>query len=268
MKNTKKDILVALRLIFAPIARILLRAGVNWREFAEVAKLTFVDVASADFGIRGRPTNQARVAILTGFTRREVRRLRSMLVAADNAKPELVDRMNRATRVLTGWHNDAEFRGDDGKPKPLPPTDGDPSFEGLCKRYASDVPATTMLKELRHVGAVTEDKQGHLIARTRYYMPVQMDSEQILRSGSVLADIGDTVAYNLHRSSDQPTRFEGRATSTRIPKAAIPLFREYLEQEGQDFLERVDAWLAERELDNDGDEQGVRLGLGVYWIEK
>ena len=268
MKNTKQDVLAALRLILAPVARILLRAGVNWREFAEAAKLTYVQIATAEFGIRGRPTNQARVAILTGFTRREVRRLRTLLAAADGADPEVFDRMNRATRVLTGWHNDVEFCGDDGTPKPLPATGGDPSFEALCKRYASDVPATTMLKELRHVGAVTEDGQGHLIARTRFYMPVQMDSEQILRSGSVMADIGNTVAYNLHRGSGQPTRFEGRATSARMPEEAIPLFREYLEQEGQAFLERIDEWLTEHELDDDSEDQGVRLGLGVYWIEK
>ena len=268
MKTTKSDVLAALRLILGPVARILLRAGVNWREFAEVAKLTYVEVASADFGIRGRPTNQARVAILTGFTRREVRRLRSLLSAADATEPELFERMNRATRVLAGWHSDAEFRGDDGMPRPLPAADGQPSFEDLCKRYASDVPATTMLKELRHVGAITEDDAGRLVARTRFYMPVQMDPEQILRSGSVLADVGNTVAYNLHRSGAQPSRFEGRATGTRIPGDAVPLFREFVEQEGQAFLERVDEWLTEHELDDDSDEQGTRLGLGIYWIEK
>ncbi len=84
----------------------------------------------------------------------------------------------------------------------------------------------------------------------------------------MLADIGGTVAYNLHRKSDQPTRFERRATSTRMPVEAVPLFREFLEQEGQAFLERVDEWLIEHELDDNDPHEGIRLGLGAYWIEQ
>ncbi len=265
MKDIKQDMLVAYRMIFRPIAKILLRAGVNWKELVEVGKATYVEVASADFGIRGRPTNASRVAILTGFTRREVRRLRGLLSEEDTMA---FDRMNHATRVLSGWYTDPQFCNGKGSPRALPAAGADVSFESLCKRYASDVPATTMLKELKNVGAVHEDKAALLLVKTRYYMPVQMDSEQILRSGGVLADIGGTVAHNLHRKSDQPTRFERRATSTRMPADAVPRFREFLEQEGQAFLERVDEWLIEHELGDNDPSEGIRLGLGAYWIEK
>ena len=37
MENNKKTIIAAFRLIFRPIARILLFAGVTWKEIAEVA---------------------------------------------------------------------------------------------------------------------------------------------------------------------------------------------------------------------------------------
>ncbi|MCH7834122.1 MAG: hypothetical protein IH911_03480 [Proteobacteria bacterium] len=265
MKDIKQDMLAAYRMIFRPIAKILLRAGVNWKELVEVGKATYVEVASADFGIRGRPTNGSRVAILTGFTRREVRRLRSLLSEEDTTA---FDRMNHATRVLSGWYMDPQFCDGNGKPRGLPVAGADVSFETLCRRYASDVPATTMLKELKNVGAVHEDGAGLLLVKTRYYMPVQMDSEQILRSGGVLADIGGTVAHNLHRKADQPTRFERRATSTRMPAEALPQFREFLEQEGQAFLERVDEWLIEHELDDDDPRECIRLGLGAYWIEQ
>lgn len=265
MEVIKAQVLAAFRLIFTPVARILLRAGINWREFAELAKATFVEVATKDFGIRGRPTNISRVAILTGLTRREVRRLRTLLSTADS---DVFDRMNRATRVLTGWHTDAEFRAAGNRPKPLAVNGEGSTFESLCKRYAGDVAPTTMLKELMHVGAVVADADGQLIARTRYYMPVQMDAEQILSSGSVLQDLGNTVAHNLYRKSDEPARFERRATNTRIPPAAVPLFQAFLEREGQAFLERVDEWLSQHELDDDGADEGIRLGLGAYWIEQ
>lgn len=264
MEDSKHSALKALRLLFRPIARILLRAGVNWRDVAEVGKATYVEVASEDFGIRGRPTNISRVAILTGFTRREVRRLREALA---KQSPESSSRMNYATRVLSGWFQDGEFLDDNGDPQPLSANGATPSFESLCARYSGDVPASTMLKELKHVGAVEDAVDGKLVVRSRYYMPVLMDPEQMLRSGDVLGDIGDTVAYNLHRRENDPSRFERRATNTQISPANVAKFRAFLETEGQAFLERVDDWLTEHE------EEGaaaptVRLGLGAYWIQE
>lgn len=264
MSDSKEPATVALRLLFRPVARIMLRAGVNWRELADVCKATYVEVATEDFGIRGRPTNISRVAILTGLTRREVRRLRTLL---QEEEPEVFSRMNYATRVLAGWHQDKDFLDADGNPVPLSPTGEGHSFAALCGKYSGDVAATTMLKELKHVGAVEEGTDGRLIVKMRYYMPTMMDPERMLSSGSVLEDMGYTVAYNLHRSDTDPPRFERRATNTQVPASAVPAFREFIAQEGQAFLEHVDAWLTEHEIKDGDDEDGIRLGLGAYWIE-
>lgn len=264
MTDSKGTALAALRLLFRPVARIMLRAGINWRELADVCKATYVEVATEDFGIRGRPTNISRVAILTGLTRKEVRRLRDLL---EDASPEVFNRMNYATRVLSGWHQDEEFLGSDGKPLALPREGDAGSFESLCHKYSGDVAATTMLKELKHVGAVTETEDGKLTVRMRTYMPSMMDPERMLSSGSVLEDMGYTVAYNLDRKETDPGRFERRATNTRVRAKALPAFREFIEIEGQTFLERVDAWLSEHEIKDGDDSKSIRLGLGTYWIE-
>ena len=66
----QQEILRGMLLVLRPMARILLRFGIGFKEFNEVAKAAFVDVASADFGIRGRPTNISRVAVMTGLTRK------------------------------------------------------------------------------------------------------------------------------------------------------------------------------------------------------
>ncbi len=265
MVNGKETIVAAFRLIFRPIARILLLAGITWKEIGEIGKATFVDVASSEFGIRGRPTNASRIAILTGFTRKEVARLRELLANQDT---QLLDRMNHATRVLTGWYTDPEFLSKQGGPLVLSANGADGSFESLCKRYASDVPSTAMLKELKHVGAVIDGPSGKLIVQTRYYMPLQADPEQVLSSGSVLQDLGNTVAHNLFRKNDDRARFERRATNTRVAPDAAPHFQAFLEDEGQAFLERIDQWLSEHEIDENSTDAGVRLGLGAYWIEQ
>ena len=242
----------------------MLRAGMNWQELADICKATYVEVATEDFGIRGRPTNISRVAILTGLTRREVRRLRNLL---EKESPEIFSRMNYATRVLSGWYQDEEFRDEAGHPAPLPPLGEHQSFESLCNKYSGDVAATTMLKELKHVGAVEESADGTLLVKARVYMPTMTDPERMLSSGSVIEDMGYTVAYNLHRAETDPGRFERRATNTRMPKSALPEFREFIEIEGQAFLEHVDAWLTDHEIKDGDDKNSIRLGLGAYWIE-
>ncbi|MDX1508421.1 MAG: DUF6502 family protein [Woeseiaceae bacterium] len=263
MEDNKTITLKVLRLLFRPVARILLRAGINWKEIAEVCKATYVEVATQDFGIRGRPTNVSRVALMTGFSRREVRRLRDLL---DDEQPAALEHVNSAQRVLSGWYEDDDFVDTNGAPRPLLAAGSNPSFETLCSRYSGDVPATTMLKELLKIGAIGEAEDGRLVAKTRAYIPFPTDPTQMLRSGKVLEDIGQTVAYNLYRKEGEPSRFERRAEVTVMPESAVAEFREYIEKEGQAFLERVDHWLTERE--DESATTGVRLGLGTYWIEE
>ena len=98
--------------------------------------------------------------------------------------------------------------------------------------------------------------------------PSQLDEAQILSSGSVLQDLGKTVAYNLYREQNDMPKFERRASNMRVRASAVPAFQAYLEEEGQAFLERVDAWLSAHEAEEDSNEATVRLGLGAYWIEE
>lgn len=264
MSDAKTTALTALRLVFRPVARIMLRAGINWRELTDVLKATYVEVATEDYGIRGRPTNISRVAILTGLSRKEVKRLRDLL---ETSSPEAFSRINSATRVLSGWHQDGDFLDQSGNPMALE-IQGEPvSFEALCRRFGGGIAASTMLKELKHVGAVAEQEDGKVIVMMRTYMPTMMDPERMLSSGSVLEDMGYTVAYNLDRSDEDPGRFERRATNTRIPATEVEAFRKFVEIEGQAFLERIDAWLSEHELDEGDDSESIRLGIGTYWIE-
>lgn len=256
--------------LLKPIARILLRSGMSFRELNELCKKTYIAVATDEFGVDGRPTNVSRVAMLTGMTRRDVRKVRMSL---DDEDLEVLGRMNSATRLLSGWYQDADFTDHAGKPLPLPESGPTPSFSELARRYAGDIPVTTLLKELRIAGAIESPGNGLLVARTRFYMPgrtTPATAETLLRSGSVLEDIGDTVDFNLRRRPEDDARFERRATNLRIGTENVNEFRKFIEKEGQTFLEKIDAWLSEHEVpEAELDEhKTIRLGLGAYWIQE
>ena len=255
----------ASRAMLRPVVSFLLKCGMSWREFANLAKSVFVEVATDEYGIRGRPTNVSRVSLLTGISRKEVSRQRELLA---NEEPPPPNKTSDATRLLSGWHQDPDFVNAEGKPRALDAEGEGDGFPELCRRYASEVPASTILKELKRVGAVETDSDGRLRARLRYYMPTQYDPQWVMNAGSLLTDIGNNINYNLVVGEQQPTRFLGRASEQQIDPAAVPEFYAMVEEKGQEFLEQMDEWLtAHRAAEGEGvPEKDLRLGVGLFLI--
>lgn len=261
------QVLAASRQWLKPVVHVLIRCGVTWREFSELTKATFVEVATDQFGKRGRPTNVSRTAVLTGLARREVRKQRETLAAAPQA---LSGHVTKGSLVLSAWHLDPEFLDKKGRPAALPLEGETGTFEALVRRCGGgDVPLSTLIKELRSAGAVRERADGKLEALKRDYIPHAMDEQLIRLWGSVLADIATTYVHNLTRTAKVPTRFERAAVNDRIAKSALPEFRKFLDEEGQAFMERVDAWLTAHELSDEASKPGeaIRLGAGTYHIQ-
>lgn len=260
--------------LLTPVARVLLRHGVSFRELSDLCKRVYVDVATDEYGVDGRPTNVSRVALLTGMTRRDVRKVR---LGLDDSERQALRRMNIAARVLSGWYQDPDFCNAGGTPLPLQESGSFPSFVHLAKRYAVDIPVTATLKELRNAAAVVNDEHGWLVPRTRYYMPGSANPaapEAIMRSSSVLEDIGNTIDHNLRRTDEEAPRFERRAANINMRSESVAEFRAYVEKEGQAFLERIDHWLSQHETTNSNvtsdaanQPRTIRLGLGMYWIQ-
>lgn len=263
--STKSHVFAACRRLLRPVVRLLLRAGVNWKEFSDLSKTVFVDVATREFGLRGRPTNATRVAMLTGINRHEVRRQREQLAEAGEPAPTY---LNAAQRVLSGWHQDADYLAA-GTARPIPEAGDGPSFHDLCRRYGGDMPVTALLRELVRVGAVVRNREGLLEARARTYIQSRLDPEKILRAGSVIEDLGDTVVFDLTAPESARLRFERRAENSMIDRRHVAAFQDFLEQEGMAFLERIDDWLTRHETQagKPGGTVPVRLGVGVYHIE-
>ncbi len=260
----KEHLLNALRRVLRPTIRVLLRSGVTWREFAEIGKEVFVEVAREDYGIQGRPTNTARVALMTGLSRHEVTRLKSVLTGAENPA-EIAP--NRISQILTAWHTDPEFLAPDGSPRALPATGDDASVATLLKRYAGNMPHGAVLKELEQLHLVERTTAGFRI-KARQYIRSAADPDLIRQAATALHDHGTTIAHNLDATRTEPARFERMATQTALPRRHVRAYRELLEVEGTAFLEKIDAWLAARSTNPPTRGGTVRTGVGVYLIHE
>jgi hypothetical protein len=260
-------LLEALGRALEPVVLLLLKSGIGWKDFSDVAKEKFVTVATESFGIRGRPTNASRVAILSGLDRREVARLRRR---AREPRTAVQGYMSKPTQLLHAWYHDPRYLDSSGNPRELEVEGADEgSFAELVQRYAPGIPLVAMIKELRAVGAVADVAGKRLRALKRNYIPRELNENLVRLWGSVLHDLGTTFEHNVSRDEADPPRFERRAISLRVDARALPQFREMLEKEGQAFLERIDQWIAAHEVGSSAHESrtGIRLGVGVYHIQ-
>jgi hypothetical protein len=266
--ESTSQVLTATRRWLKPVVHVLLRCGVTWQEFCELAKTAYVDVATAKFGIRGRPTNVSRTAMLTGLTRRDVRVQRDRLESSTEVTASYV---SKASRVLSAWHLEPQFLDKDGKPALLPLEGEGTTFATLLRHCgAGDVRPTTVMRELVSAGAIRETDGGRLEALKRNYIPRATDEQLVRLWGTVLADVANTYVHNMTRKPSAPSRFERAAKNDRMPLTVRPAFREFLEREGQAFLERVDAWLTENEAKDGAKDESApttRMGVGVYHID-
>jgi len=229
----------ALASLLEPVILVLLKSGMTWKEFSAIARMKFVDVATRQFGLRGRPTNVSRVAIITGMDRRDVRKLRVDATSSDAVQHGF---MSKPTQVLEGWYRDPDFLAADGKPRDLEIEGETRSFTALSRRYAPGIPSVAMIKELRSAAALQELKGSKVRVLKRTYIPRELGENQIRLWGSVLHDVAATLEHNVTGNGAREPRFERRALNLSVDREALPDFRAFLASEGQAFLERMDDW--------------------------
>jgi hypothetical protein len=265
-EGIKALILSACRHLLGPIARMLLRSGVTWAEFRDLSKEVFVEIARRDYGIQGRPTNVARVAMITGINRREVSRLRDVLLGRESRQ---ISSESRISRILTGWHVDPEFCDENGAPMPLPASGDKRSLARLFKKYAGDLPHGALRKELTQLGLMEKTRNGEFVAKSRHYMRKQFDPDIVRQMGIALHEHGATLAHNIDQDRTGPPRFERMASNSNVSSKSVKALQKLVEERGEEFLEEIDSWLSEHEVEADSGGSGkpVRLGVGLFYFE-
>lgn len=254
-----------------PVARLLLRAGITYRQFDAVAKRAFVCEALSENDARGRQTNTSRVAVKTGLSRKEVKRIRELMSHAASSGPgNATDQSGPPARVLHAWHADTRFLDGKGDPRDLPFQDDERGFSALVRAVAGDVPPGAVRAELKRAGAVIELEDGCLQAVKRYYVPGDVDEKAITVISGLLFPMAAGIAHNAN-----PTRTTGGfiqrfAFSDSLDANSKFEFRHWSRLQATRFIESMDDWLAEHEVEGGLPEEGVdrtTSGIGVFYYE-
>lgn len=265
MGKIQKSIVHAVFKLLRPLVRILLKHGISYGEFAEMAKMSFVDVAEKEFLIDGRKQSVSRVCVLTGIHRKDVNRLRERLTEQDiDLEP-----LSRAARVIGGWLSDSEFQTKAGHPAQLP-FDGDTgSFAALVKHYSGDMPVRAVLDELKRAGTVSVTHTGKLKLSTEGYVPKKSDEQLIQVLGICTSDLLNTMSHNLNNKQSE-SRLQLAVAYNNLSKETVEEFKTLCERDSHHLINKYNTWLAERDRDRTGEEMKgdrCRAGLGIYYFE-
>lgn len=272
--SIQEALLVSLTSVLKPLVKLMLLLGVSYREFDAIARGVFVDVATEEYGLRGRPTNMSRVSAITGISRKEVSRLRDK-TAARRWSP--LSQVNPAAMVLHYWHHDADFCVAPDEARPLP-FQGPSSFAALVSRYGGDIPAGAMRATLLQSGTV-EELDGLLVPRKRFFYPTELDEDFVRRILFSIANLSSTVVHNTRLRHAQGFSeavnlkdgfLERLVLAEHLSPEATLAFRNWVREEGVRFLRSADAYLGEHELPHREwtTEHERYVGVGLYYFEE
>jgi hypothetical protein len=262
-----KPLSAAVLRLFRPLVRILLRNGVSYRTFADFAKWVYVDVATKEFGIKGRKQSTSRVSVITGLSRKEVKRVRELPRPDDSAS---VERYNRAARVIAAWRRESDFLDAEGNPTPLPLEGPGATFSELVKRFSGDMPSRAVLDELIRVGAVGRLEDDRVCLLVRAYVPESSEADKLHILGTDVGHLISTIDHNL-RADPSGLLFQRKVSYDNLPDEVLPEFLELSSIRAQALLEKFDKWLAQRDRDVTLSVKGTgrnRAGLGIYYFEE
>lgn len=267
MSKMNQAIFAAVARMLRPLVRILLRNGIPYGVFADLAKRVYVDLALEDFTIEGRKPSTSRASVITGLSRKEVSRVRNL---PQLEEVNAVARYNRAARVTTGWIRDRRFSDDQGEPRELVVDDGENSFNDLVRIYSGDVPYRAVLDELVRVGAVERTGEGSVRLLARGYVPSTGDADKISILGVDSADLIATIDHNLTEKEKEPF-LQRKVSYDNLPVEALEEIRAMAREHGQKLLEHLDRKMSSKDRDVNPEVQGtgrMRAGVGVYYFEE
>jgi hypothetical protein len=251
-----------------PLARLLLRSGVTYKTFGEIAKTAFVHEAMLESDSKGRLTNTSRVAVRTGLSRKEVRRICEASSSAEASPNVRVDHFGPPARVLDVWHSDPRFVDATGSPRDMPFEADEPNFSELVRAAGGDVPPGAVRAELIRAAAIVELENGHLRPTKRYFVPGDFDEKAITILSGILFPMIAGVDHNSNPSRTTPG-FIQRFAFTSLPAVEREDFRVWSRQEATSFIERINERLTSlaNPVGYSKPTDETISGVGVFYYE-
>jgi hypothetical protein len=260
--EARRHLLYALRRALRPIARWLIRTGIRFDEFADLARGVYVESAIRDATAGALIPTRERVAMLCGLTSREIDDYVDHEGRLPHVDPSLMD---LAAEVLQKWHSTPEYAGPYGIPLELAfDTPAERSFCSLVALVDPKSNPRAVLAELIRAGALVRTGEHYFRAVTRSFMMSGLVSPTVIEHfGRTLSRLASTLEYNMDPRNTGNKLLDRRAVADRgLPNGLIPEFEDFARTRAANFLTELDNWLTPYAADESS--TGNRIDAGVH----
>lgn len=259
--DARTQLLNAVRCVLRPIVRLLLRLGLSFDEFANVAQGAYIESALREHP-NGIPPTRERIAFVTGLSRPQV----DYFIDNDQALPVAGPTLEQlAVAVVHRWYTDPNYLGPYGIPLEL---EFD-SPQGRClQSLVAEINPTAspgkVLEVLIRAGSVAHFGEKHFRAITRWVIdPEVLSPSRIEYFGRALTCLAQTIEHNFNLMDSENKRLERCVFADRgLPRKLLPSFEEHARERANHFLLDIDDWIA-----HSGGAQyngsGLRMDAGV-----
>ena len=263
-RSVNQALSAAVLRLLRPLVALLLRHGMAYGTFAELARKAYVEEGFAVAGASNKRPTISSVSALTGLTRKETKRLRELVLIDDESSSQ---RYNRAIRVISGWANDPRFQTAAGEPAILPMEGAQGSFSALVKEFSGDIPPAAMLSVLQDSGTVASVAGGISLLQ-KAYVPTATPLEKLNILGTDVAELIDTIGHNLVAPPGD-RHFQRKVSNVLLHPDALAAFRELSSEKSQQLLEEYHSWLSAHEVATDGETSvdPSYVAVGIYYSD-
>lgn len=229
-------------------------------------KNVYVDVATMDFKVDGKPQTDSRISLLTGVHRKDVKKIRD----SDTDINESSIRASLGARVISVWTGDAKYLDKKGKPRGLRRFASENkrlSFEGLVQSINKDIRPRAILDEWLRLGVVNLDEDNMVWLQTEAYAPEKGFEDKVYYFGQNVADHCAAAVHNV--AGESAPMLERCIFSDSLSPDSTAKLKKIAKNKGMQAIQAVNREaikLERKDKKRSGDKK--RINFGIYFYEE
>ncbi len=237
--------LQALQRVLRPIIKLLIRSGIRYDEFIDVARSAYVESALRDGIGEVKHPSLDQVSWATGIARD---RLEQYIDGKTNWPTPRSARMRTMITVLHRWHTDPSYLASNGSPLELDieSSSSGVSFEKLVSQVDNNASRDEILDGLIRAKSVSCSDEFRVRALSRFLIWSQGNIAGIEHVGWILARMIETHERNFNSVNAEDKRLERSVYADHgLSPSILQNFQAFATERATQFLCELDDWLAQ-----------------------
>ena len=253
----------AVRHLLRPLVKLLLTHSVTYPFLTDLLKSIYVEVATEEFRLQGKPQTDSRISLLSGVHRKDVKQLRP----DRNLEQTIPASASLSAKLVKVWSSDPKRLDETGRHRPLPrlmSEGGGASFEGLVNSISKDIRSRVILDEWLRTGFARIDEEGRVCLNTEPDFKTGDLDEKAYFLGQNIHDHLCVASSSLE--GQQPLPLDSSVQSNRLTAESIAELDALGRKLGMELLEALHKRVNELEARDAGDPDArQRMNFGIYF---